>query len=33
MIFHIAVCSPDPVLRGRVQRHCMEYYALSLIHI
>lgn len=27
MIFHIAVCSPDPVLRGRVQRHCMEYYA------
>ena len=27
MIFHIAVCSPDSVLRGRVQRHCMEYYA------
>ena len=27
MIFHIAVCSPDPVLRGRVQRHCLEYYA------
>ena len=27
MIFHIAVCSPAPVLRGRVQRHCMEYYA------
>ena len=27
MIFHIAVCSPDAVLRGRVQRHCMEYYA------
>ena len=27
MIFHIAVCSPDAVLRGRVQRHCLEYYA------
>ena len=27
MIFHIAICSPDPVLRGRVQRHCLEYYA------
>ena len=27
MNFHIAVCSPDPVLRGRVQRHCLEYYA------
>ena len=27
MIFHIAVCSSAPVLRGRVQRHCMEYYA------
>lgn len=27
MIFHIAVCSPDPVLRGRVQRHCLEYFA------
>ena len=27
MIFHIVVCSPDAVLRGRVQRHCMEYYA------
>ena len=27
MIFHIAMCSPDPVLRGRVQRHCLEYYA------
>ena len=27
MKFHIAVCSPDPVLRGRVQRHCLEYYA------
>ena len=27
MIFHIAVCSPDPVLRGRVERQCLEYYA------
>ena len=27
MIFHIAICSPDAVLRGRVQRHCLEYYA------
>ena len=27
MIFHIAVCSPDPVLRSRVERHCLEYYA------
>ena len=27
MIFHIAVCSPDAVLRSRVQRQCMEYYA------
>ena len=27
MIFHIAVCSPDPVLRGRVERQCLDYYA------
>ena len=27
MIFHIAVCSPDPVLRSRVERQCLEYYA------
>ena len=27
MVFHIAVCSPDAVLRGRLQRHCLEYYA------
>ena len=27
LIFTLWVCSPDPVLRGRVQRHCMEYYA------
>ena len=30
MIFHIAVCSPDPVLRGRVERQCLEYYAALL---
>ena len=27
MIFHIAVCSPDSVLRSRVERQCLEYYA------
>ena len=27
MIFHIAVCSPDSVLRSRVERQCLDYYA------
>ena len=27
MVFRIAVCSPDAVLRRRVERHCLEYYA------
>lgn len=27
MVFRIAVCSPDPVLRSRVERLCLEYYA------
>ena len=27
MIFHIAVCSADPVLRSGLERQCMEYYA------
>lgn len=27
MVFHIAICSPDPVLRSRIERHCLEYYA------
>ena len=27
LIFHIAVCSPDSVLRSRVERQCLDYYA------
>ena len=27
MVFRIVVCSPDPVLRSRVERQCLEYYA------
>ena len=27
MIFHIAVCSPDAVLRSVLERQCMEYFA------
>lgn len=27
MVFHIAICSADRVLRGRAQRQCNEYYA------
>ena len=27
MIFHIAVCSPDVVLRSVLERQCMEYFA------
>ena len=27
MIFHIAVCSPDSILRSRVERQCLDYYA------
>ena len=27
MIFHIAVCSPDAMLRSVLERQCMEYFA------
>ncbi len=27
MVFHIAVCAADPLLRARLQRYCMEYYS------
>lgn len=27
MVFHIAVCTPDPLLFSRIQRQCMEYYS------
>ena len=27
MVFHIAICSTDGVLRSRLQRMCMEYYS------
>ena len=27
LIFHIAVCSPDSILRSRVERQCLDYYA------
>ena len=27
MIFHIAVCSPDPGFRAGLERQCMEYFA------
>ena len=27
IVFRIAVCSPDAVLRRRVERLCLEYYA------
>ena len=27
MIFHIAICSPDGVLRSRLEHQCMEFFA------